>query len=244
MVVVMCLWLAGSLLAQQPPVHYWHQGSMPPGAIGSQQLQRGGPLPGFFQPVMIKAPPGVLVSPAEAGGFHELSRAPVTVGLLIGQVYRFRVMNIPMNAGLEVFPTIEVIDRLYAPQGQAQRFPIVVQLTAEDLREALDGKFVTRVIYLEDPQWAVPYQEPPEGQNWFDVGPGKDPLAIADGLGRPVAILRLGARLPGDGGVPAMDFLFGCPPLVKYPSGEASPRPPEPTPAEPVQQASLPAARR
>ena len=243
MVVVLCLWLAGSLSAQQPPVHYWHHGSMPPGAIGSQQLQRGGPLRGFVQPVMIKAPPGVLISLAEAGGFPEMSRAPVTVGLLVGQVYRFRVTNIPMKAGLEVFPTIEVVDRLYAPQGQAQRFPIVVELTMEDLRYALDGKFVTRVIYLEDPQWAVPFKEPPEGHNWFEVGPGKDPLAIADELGRPVAILRLGARLPGDGGVPAMDFLFGCPPVVKYPLAERTPQPSEPTPAEPIQQASLRARR-
>ena len=244
MVLVLCLGLVGPLLAQQPPVHYWHQGSTPPGAIGSLQLRRGGPLPGFFQPVMIKAPPGVLISLAEGGGFPEVYRAPVTAGLLIGQVYRFRVMDIHRQAGSEVFPTIEVIDRLYAPPGEAQRFPIVVELTMEDLGYALDGKFVTRVIYLEDPQWAVPFKQVPEGQNWFEVGPGKDPLAIADQLGRPVAILRMGARLPGDGGAPRMDFLFGCPPLVKYPPAEETPQPTEPTPAEPVQQASLHVARR
>jgi hypothetical protein len=244
MVILLCLWLAGSLLAQQPPVHYWHHGSMPPGAIGSRQLQRGGPLPGFFQPVMIKAPAGVLVSLAEGGGFPEVSPTPVTAGLLIGQVYRFRVMNIPNHAGLEVFPTIEVIDRLYAPPDQAQRFPIVVALTIEDLRYALQGKFVTRVIYLEDPQWAVPYKEPPEGQNWFEVGAGKDPLAIADELGRPVAILRMGARLPGEGGVPSLDFLFGCPPVVKYAPADETPQGAEPTPAEAVQQASLRIPRR
>ena len=244
MVLVLVLWLAGPLVAQQPPVHYWHQGSTPPGAIGSLQLQRGGPLPGFFQPVMIKAPPGVLISLAEGGGFHEASEAPVTAGMLIGQVYRFRVMHIPMQPGLEVFPTIEVIDRLYAPPGQAQRFPIVVELTTEDLRYALAGKFVTRIIYLEDPQWAVPFKQLPEGQNWFEVGPGRDPMAIADQLGRPVAILRLGARLPGDGGVTTNDFLFGCPPLIKYPPAEQPPQPSQPTPAPPVQQASLRAARR
>ena len=241
MVLVLVLWLAGPLMAQQPPVHYWHQGSTPPGAIGSLQLLRGGPLPGFFQPVMIKAPPGVLISLAEGGGFQEASQAPVTAGLLIGQVYRLRVTHIPMQPGLEVFPTIEVIDRLYAPPGQAQRFPIVVELTAEDLRHALDGRFVTRVIYLEDPQWAVPFKELPEGQNWFEVGPGKDPMAIADQLGRPVAILRMGARMPGDGGATTIDFLFGCPPVIKYATADETP---QPTPAEPIRQASRPAARR
>ena len=36
-------------------------------------------------------------------------------GMLIGQVYRLRVTNIPHQPGVEVFPTIQVIDRLYPP---------------------------------------------------------------------------------------------------------------------------------
>ena len=47
---------------------------MPPGAIGSLQLQRGGPLPGFFQPVEIKAPFGALISLAVDGQFDEPQR--------------------------------------------------------------------------------------------------------------------------------------------------------------------------
>jgi hypothetical protein len=244
MVVLLCLWLIRPLAAQQPPVHYWHQGAMPPGAIGSQQLQRGGPLHGFFQPVKIKAPPGVLISLAEEGDFSEALETPATVGLLIGQVYRIRAMNIPMSEGLEVFPTVEAIDRLYTPAGRGHRFPIEIQLTLEDLRLALDGKFVTRVIYLEDPKWAVPYRESPQGQHWFEAGPGRDPLAIADQLGRPVAILRMGARLPDTTGPPTMGFLFGCPPLVKYPARTETPEPsPGPTPTETV-RAFLPGPRR
>ena len=122
MVVLLSLGAAAVLLAQEPGVHYLHQGVMPPGAIGRGQLQRGGPLPGFFQPVEIKAPSGALVSLATAGQFNPAQPAPVRVGFLIGQVYRLRVMKIPMKPGLEVFPTIEVIDRLYAPPGQHRRF--------------------------------------------------------------------------------------------------------------------------
>jgi len=231
MVVLWCSWTAGPLPAQGPGVHYLHQGVMPPGAIGSLQLQRGGPLPGFFQPVEIKAPPGVLISLAEGGGFAQPDRTRVRAGLLIGQVYRFRVMNIPLNPGLEVFPTIEVIDRLYTPLGQQRRFPIVVELTREDLQFALDGKFVTRVIYLEDPKLALPQQLDPQGEQWFEVGPGRDPLAAADLLGRPVAILRMGARIPNNDFGPDMAFLFGCPPLVRYPA-EVKVLPPPPVQPE------------
>jgi hypothetical protein len=195
-------------------------------------------VPGFFQPVEIQAPSGVSISLAEAGAFREADAAPVTVGLLIGQVYRIRVMNVPLNPGLEVFPSIEVIDRLYTPAGREHQFPIVVQLTMEDLRLALEGKFVSRVIYLEDPHAALPYPADPERQNWFEVAPGRDPLAIADQMGRPVAILRLGARLPDDGVAPDMGFLFGCPPFVDYPPSEqtGAPASPQQTPQPPAPQ--------
>jgi len=222
MVALLCLRATTVLLAREPGVHYLHQGAMPPGAIGSRQLQRGGPLPGFFQPVQIKAPPGVLVSLAASGQLNQPQAAPLRVGMLIGQVYRLRVMNVPRNPGLEVFPTVEVIDRLYAPPGQQRRFAIPVELTQVDLELARDGKFVTRVIYLEDPQRALPVRDDPRAQGWFEVGPRRDPLAVADELGRPVAILRMGARLPDDTQAPDPHFLFGCPPFEQYEAATAA----------------------
>ncbi|MGD0654848.1 MAG: DUF11 domain-containing protein [Thermoguttaceae bacterium] len=212
------LGLATMLPAQQPGVHYWHQGAMPPGAIGSRQLTRGGPLPGFFQPVEIKAPDGALISLASDGRFDEPQGGPRKAGLLIGAVYRLKVTGIRLAAGLELFPTVEIIDRTYAPIGMELRFPIPVELSQEDLSLALEGKFVTRVIYLEDPRNALPARENPQAQDWFEVKPGQDPLAIADALGRPVAILRMGGRLPEASQSPDPSFLFGCPPFVSYPS--------------------------
>jgi hypothetical protein len=213
-VMLLALGCAATAAAQDSGVHYLHHGNMPPGAIGSAQLQRGGPLPGYFQPVEITAPPGVMISLAEGGAFAPAQPAPVKAGMLIGQVYRIRVTNIALHEGQEVFPTIEVIDRLYAPRGQEGRFPIVIDLNQEDLLLALDNKFVTRVIYLEDPQSALPIKQ--RGQEWFEAPAGRDPLALADALGRPVAILRLGARLPDQNTGPDMGFFFGCPPFVKY----------------------------
>ena len=230
-VPLICL-AAATLSAGEPGVHYLHQGAMPPGAIGSRQLQRGGPLPGFFQPVEIKAPTGALISLAVAGQFDRPQEAPVKVGTLIGQVYRLRVMKIPRHLGMEVFPTVEVIDRIYAPAGQEQRFAIPVELTQEDLQMALAGKFVTRVIYLEDPRNALPIGQDPKAANWFDVGPKRDPLAVADALGRPVAILRLGGRLPDTERGPDMSYLFGCPPFVQYSTDASAAAPIRQTTAE------------
>lgn len=216
MVIFCCLGPALMLEAQESGGHYLHHGMMPPGAIGSQQLQRNGTLPGYFQPVEIKAPPGALVSLAPAGQFGQPEPTPVVVGMLIGAVYRLRVTNIPSTEGLEVFPTVEVIDRTYPPPGVQRRFPVPIELVQDDLLLALEGKFVTRVIYLEDPQNALPVRSDLTGQTWFDVGPGRDPLAVADALGRPVAILRLGGKLPSDGPCPDPNFFFGSPPFVRY----------------------------
>jgi hypothetical protein len=212
--VLACLG-ATALWAQEANVHYLHHGVMPPGAIGSQQLQRGGPLSGFFQPVEIKAPAGASISLAVSNAFDDGAAAPRRVGLLIGSVYRLRVTNIPQAEGLEVFPSIEVIDRLYTPTEQQQRFAVPIELTRDELQMAIDGKFVTRVIYLEDPLRALPVRSDPQAQSWFEVGPGRDPLAVADALGRPVAILRLGGRLPDQG--PDPTFFYGSPPFVQFP---------------------------
>lgn len=217
--VVVAWWLqAAALLAQQPNVHYLHQGVMPPGAIGGRQLQRGGPLPGYFQPVEIKAPPGALVSLATEGQFEPAAPTPQTAGMLIGSVYRLKVTHIRGAEGQEVFPTIEVIDRTYPPRGQELRFPIPVELTHEDLQIALAGKFVTRVIYLENPRLALPTPEDPAEHNWFEAGAGRDPLAVADRLGRPVAILRMGGRLPEGPHEINRQFLYGSPPLLRFAS--------------------------
>jgi len=212
---LLCLAAVGSTAAQAQGVHYWHAGVMPPGAIGSRQLQRGGPLRGYFQPVEIKAPEGVAVSVAADNQFDAAQPAPRRVGFLIGSVYRLRVTQIAQAEGMEVFPSIEVIDRTYAPNDQRLRFSIPVEITADDLALALAGKFVTRVIYLEDPHNAQPVASAGQPQSWFEAEAGRDPLAVADGLGRPVAILRMGGRVPDQGNDP--NFFFGSPTWFAYP---------------------------
>src|SRR5687768_206148 len=105
--------------------------------------------------------------------------------MLIGQVYRLKVANLLGHEGQEVFPTIEVIDRLYPPPGQATRFPIPVVLTQEELEFAIDGRYVQRVIYLEEPKTAPVVADGPRTQRYFEIGAGQDPLEVADRLGRP-----------------------------------------------------------
>lgn len=199
-----------------PPVHYQYNADMPPGEIGKRQLTRGGPLAGYFQPVEVKAPQGALLSLAEEGQFIGPEKTSVLAGMQIGHVYRLKVGRIKNHPGQEVFPTIEVIDRLYPPPGQAARFPIPVELTQEELEYAMEGRYVTRVIYLEDPHNAMPVAEDEKhSQRVLDIGAQGDLLKTADEFGRPVAILRMGSRVPTESELTS-EFMFDSPPLLRY----------------------------
>jgi hypothetical protein len=193
--------------AAEKSVHWHHAGAMPPGAIGRQRLLRGAPLAGACQPVEIRAPQGGRISPAAGTNFLEGHQGRLMVGLTIGPVYRFRVTEIPNHPGVEVFPTVELIDRLYPPPGQSLRFPVPIELTQAELVLAAEGRFITRVIYLEDPDLAPAIAREKEEQPWIEARPGEDPLVMADHLGRPMAILRLGGRTPeGD----EANFTYGA----------------------------------
>lgn len=207
--------LGGVACAQGPIVHYQNKSDSAPGVIGQRQLLRGGPLPGYFQPVEVTAPAGTLVSVVCNGAFSEPKPAKLLAGMLIGQVYRLKVANLRNHQGEEIFPTIEVIDRLYPPPGQEARFPIPIELTDEELRYALDGRYVLRVIYLEDVQSAPPVRQEPGEQRFTEIPPGHDAMIAADKLGRPMAILRMGSRVPlaeEDQG----QFLYQQPPVLLF----------------------------
>ncbi len=216
---LLCLGMTQAVQAQQHGVHMLQHGIYtPPGAIGSRQAMRGGPIRCFFQPVEIIAPPGATISLVEKGRFNEAKPAPRKAGLVLGQVYRLRITNIPFEPGREVFPTIELIDRLHPPKGQEVRFAVPIELTQEDLEMALEGKFVTRVVYLENPDNALPLPADLANDESYDVLPSEDPLEVADRIGRPIAILRMGGRLPDDVNGADQSFLGNCPPLLNIAS--------------------------
>jgi hypothetical protein len=223
---------AANVHAQQPSAHYLYGANLPPGAVALSQLQRGGPLAGYFQPIELYCPDGGEVSLETQGRFVEASARRVRAGMLIGPVYRIKVTNIPDHPGAEVYPTVEVINRIFPPPGQQARFPIPVHLTKEELERAIEGQFVTRVVYLESRETALPLQDDPEFQRYFEVHPQQDPLRVADELGRPLVILRMGSRVPDASGQMGMDY--GSPPLIRYELPEKLPQQEgeQPAPAE------------
>ena len=107
MTFVCVLWLAYHTAAAPPALHYPWSSDWPPGAVGQGQLLRAEPIRGYFQPVQIRAPQGVKLALATNGTFADSNPSQVTGGMLVGQVYRLQVSNIPAHEGFEVYPTIE-----------------------------------------------------------------------------------------------------------------------------------------
>ena len=191
------------------------------------------------QPVEIKTPEGVLVEIAAESGFTANPAGTNLFGLYQGEVYRFKFSRLPYAEGRELYPTLELLSTLTPPRGYETDFPIPVQLTEEDIRMALDGNLVTRVVYLEPPHNAIPVDSTvKQGEISSEAPSSINPVALAKSRGRVMAILRLGSRIP-DTKTDLAAFCYGYP-AVTFPKRSNEPRGymlGYPIPADPNDQA-------
>lgn len=186
-----------------------------PGKVARWNLIAKPSLTGFFQPVQIRLPSDGQVSFYSSDQPQPVtSPAPAQAGLLIGPVYRVRIAGLPEYPGVELYPTIEVTDRLHPPAGHEDDFPIPVEITREEIEAALQDRMVTKVIYLESPQEANVMEQLDGRIITFDTPGHANLLDAADQMGRPVAILRLGGRTPDPNN--PHDLQLGPPAPIKF----------------------------
>jgi uncharacterized repeat protein (TIGR01451 family) len=167
--------------------------------------------------VRVAGPEGLTVTFLEGPSRGRTLDLPATVGLRPGWFYRLQINGLPEGAVL--YPSLHVIGTLKLPPRQkAADHPAPVVFTAADIRDALNGALVTKVVLLEDPEKALPTPliegEPAE----VEVAPGDDPVAYAKTLGRPVMIVRIGRREPEPRELAQMR-----PGMVLYPGEKALP---------------------
>lgn len=122
-----------------------------------------------------------------------------------GGIYRLKVTNIPGagREGVELYPTLEIGPPAYRTLAYLAHNAIPVQITEEDFDQVLAGNFVTKVIYLPDPEF--------QGLAVADVAtlvstrldPGLDPIEEASRKGAILAVLRIGNK---DMEVPGVDM--------------------------------------
>lgn len=165
--------------------------------------------PFWLQPIRVELPTAGTVSVYSGTPDPKTMLAsPAQFSVNAGHIYRLRIAEMPEFPNVEVYPSIEILDRMHPPHGRASDYPIPVVLTEADIREAIDGHMVTRVVYLEQPQLAATL-DPLRREIPQSVNPADNALHEADKLGRPMIIVRIGGRTPSGGYMPYMYYGSG-----------------------------------
>jgi hypothetical protein len=117
-----------------------------------------------------------------------------------GAIYRLKLTNISDRPGIELYPTLEVAPVTPRTDAYLSHAPIPVQFTDEDLDQVLAGNYVTKVIYLPDPEFQELALSGVQELVSTRLDPGADPIAEADRRGAILAIVRIGnldLQVPG-----------------------------------------------
>ena len=220
----------GQVTPQSAAGHRFYQPlhqNLPAGVAAYWSGAMGKASPPYFQPVKVSLPTEGKVTLYHGPTFtpYELASGQ-PFAFLVGHVYRIRIAGMPEYPGVELYPSVEVLDRLHPPPGEELNFPIPLEFTEREIEAALDGRLVTKVVFLEQPQLAPPREQTfpiptPELPSSVNI------LAEADRVGRPMAIIRLGSRVPWAGGADAGFFGTGTPVYIP-PAAEAPTEPKSP----------------
>ena len=168
----------------------------PPGVYGNWSTYQNSARPNALQPVKIELPgTGQVTFFSHARSKPLVAAAPAQAAIALGHTYRLQLSQLEDYPGVELYPTIELVDVLHPPAGQEDQFPIPVTITEEEIDQAMSGQLVTKVIYLEPAAEANPLLLDRKNPT-ITVPPQENVIKQADLRGRPMLILRLGSRTP------------------------------------------------
>jgi hypothetical protein len=143
-----------------------------------------------------------------------------------GAIYRLKLTRIPGRQGVELYPTIEVAPDNPRTEAFLAHNPIPVQFTEEDLDQVASSNFVTKVIYVPDPEFQDLAVANVETLVSTRLDPGVDPIAEADRRGSILAIVRLGnidLEVPAANGIVEGGIIqqagYAAPPGTMVPAG-------------------------
>ena len=119
---------------------------------------------------------------------------PATHDFPQGNIYRLKLSSIPGLPGKELFPTLEIAPTAARTQAFLAHSSVPVEFTDNDFDQVFSGNFVTKVVYLPNPEF--------QGIAMSGVGtlvntqlqPGVDPIIEASKRGAILAVIRMGNK--------------------------------------------------
>ncbi|MCS7045372.1 MAG: hypothetical protein NZO58_03350 [Gemmataceae bacterium] len=118
--------------------------------------------------------------------------APARYNFPQGAVYRLKLSNIKDLPGIERYPTLEVVPCNPKTEAFLAHSAVPITFTAEDFKQVAEGNFVTKVIYLPDPQFQDAAGAGTDEIISTRLEPGADPIQEALRRGSILAIVRMG----------------------------------------------------
>ena len=114
-------------------------------------------------------------------------------GFRPGFAYRFRLEKDSASYGASLEVRGSIVPR---PNMKYMEFPAYFSVTAQDLKVAAAGGVITKVIYLENPDKAIPLAERKNEALEVLAESEREAIELAELSGRIVAVLRIGNRAP------------------------------------------------
>ena len=157
----------------------------------------GLPVPAPVLAAKVLAPKGVRVTVHPGSPLARMYDAPAVFGFRPGYVYRLELSNLPYAPGRVLYPEVEVRGVLVPRAGMKYMdWPAPLLFTPRDIERALAGVVLTKAVYLEDPEKAIPSEFGLNNPVELPTGTEDEAVAEAVANGRLVAIVRLGNKLP------------------------------------------------
>jgi hypothetical protein len=186
----------------------------PPGvvaAIGALVGHGGGPFPPHRTEIFFTGPLSMRVSwyaptpEGKAAFSSEYIEAPGRYNFPQAAIYRLKLADIPNRAGVELYPTLEVVPANHKTEAFLAHAAVPITFTEDDFDQVLSGNYVVKVIYLPDPAFQDLATTGPDEVVSTRLEPGIDPVAEACRRGSILAIVRLGNIQLELSNSPAMD---------------------------------------
>ena len=213
-------------ITAMPGCGFNKQHNLPP----AQQMMQpgpgvGGPGPSVMMPAMAQAPPQAMAAPAATvqvmflrpegmeirqfdmgtGAFEETPAfVPALQDFPQSQIYRLKLSSVPGREGAQdLYPTLEIGPTTARTEAYLAHNAVPIQFTDEDFDQVYSGNFVTKVIYLPDPEFQELAMAGIETLVSTRLDPGEDPIVEADRRGSIMAVLRMGNKNIERGGAAA-----------------------------------------
>ncbi|VTS03724.1 DUF11 domain-containing protein [Tuwongella immobilis] len=155
----------------------------------------GPPPPAPVVYLRVIAPEGTKVQYHPGTPMAVARPAPSQVAVRPGYVYKLGLIDLPDDPQRPLYPSIEVYGAVRPnPQTDLSKYPVPIPFSKEEIERVRRGSLLTKVIYLEDPDFAAPVATTPDSPLQLESINEKDAIREAGERGRLMVVVRLGSR--------------------------------------------------